>query len=535
VTAAATTADGIVAAMERCGVRTVFGIPGLHISHLYEALSKTSGIRHVLMRHEQGAGFAADGYARVSGEAGVCVTTTGPGATNTLTPLMEAYADSIPVVVLAGQIDADLIGLEKGLLHEISDQAAMFEPVTKRAERPRTAAAVTQSVAVALADATAGRPRPCYVELPTDLLAAEQTAWLLEPEIAPSPAIDAAAVGCGAVILGGARRPVIVAGGGALWNEAPAAIVKLAELLSAPVLTTVQGNGVIDGRHPLSAGCINPDTGGAPWLLGQADAVLVVGSQLDGDSTTRWTLPLPGLVRIDIDPTEITRNYAPAVAIIGDAQTATTAITAELADTRSEWGAAAAERARQLTWDSVGPAFAAEVEMMRSLRQAAPDDTIMVSDQGIVNSWTAWFWPAYQPRSQLFPWGGATLGYGLPAAIGAAAAAPAQPILLMAGDGGFMFTANELATCAKYGLNITIVVANNSGYGSIAYGHRSAFGHDGDTALLNPDFVALSASFGIPAHRVHDLADVAAHVDAGLQETGPSLIEVDAPIRLPWT
>jgi thiamine pyrophosphate-dependent acetolactate synthase large subunit-like protein len=530
-----TVAKAVCEVLEHSGVTTVFGIPGIHIEQMYEALAASPNLHHVLTRHEQGAAFAADGYARVSGAPGVCLTTTGPGATNTLTPLVEAYADSIPVVVLAGQIDAELIGLEKGLLHEISDQAAMFTSVTKRIERPRSAEQVPRAVADVLAAPFDGRPRPCYVELPTDLLGLPGSVPDPLPHPATPPAPDETQIARAAELLGRAERPVVVAGGGTLWGTTPQALVALAEQLNAPVLTTVKGNGVIGPDHRLHAGCIHPLYGGAPLLLSDADAVLVVASQLDDETTGRWQLRLPNIVQIDIDQAEIGRNYPVEVGIVADAAAALAAISAELApSTASSWSPDAARRANEELYASVGPALGPEIRMIRELRQRLPRDTVMVSDQGIVNAWTAWFWPAVEPRTQLFPWGGATLGYGLPAAIGASFAAPSRPVVVIAGDGGFMFNSAELATCVKYGLNITVVVVNNNAYGSIAESQRQTFGRDSEATLCNPDFAQFAAAFGIPFRRVEDLGNLAAQTAAAVAEPGPSLIEVVARIRQPW-
>jgi acetolactate synthase-1/2/3 large subunit len=541
-------AEAIVRVLVAHGVTTVFGIPGLHTIDLYDALAGCREIRHVVTRHEQGAGFAADGYARVGDRPGVCIGTTGPGAFNALAALAEGWADSSPVLLLAGQIDADLIGHGRGVLHETGDQAAVFEQVTKFVARPRSPEALVAAVHEALAAMKSGRPRPAYVEMPTDLLgrrvAVAERPWL-EAFPTTAPALpDPQAVERAARVLRAARRPLILAGGGVVRARATAELTRVAESLAAPVLVTVPGNGAVPADHPLFAGTIVPSQVAARRLLEEADAVLVAGSRLDAQSTGRWQIPLRSLVHLDIDAEVIGRSYPVAVALIGHARVGLAALADGLGTDQSaepgrrgsgaDWGAAAAGQARLALIASVPGDRVAMVGVMDELRAALPRETIITHDAATLNAWTAFFWPTYEPGAFLFPWGSATLGFALPAAIGAALAAPDRPVLATCGDGGFLFTATELATAATYGLDVTVLVHNNSGFESIANAQRARFGRSAATELRNPDLVAFARSFGVSAWRVDRIEALPAAVARAVASPGPAVVELNAPLRPPW-
>ncbi len=308
----------------------MFGIPGIHTLGLYDALAGTPAIRHILPRHEQGAAFAADGYARISGSPGVCSTTTGPGTFNTLAAMAEAWSDSSPVVVLAGQIDAAFDGSGRGILHETPDQGRSFEALTAFVGRPRTRRSGPAAVGEALRCAMTGRRRPAYVELPTDLLTQPFTGDLPAVELPGPVEPDPSAVVAAARILSAARRVVIVPGAGVQRARAARQLRRLATRLDAPVLMSMTGAGAIPADDPLCAGILNPGRAECRSLLEDADAVLVVGCRLDDVQTRRWTLPLPNLVQIDVDPAAIGRSYPVAAGIVGDARLALAGLLDEL-------------------------------------------------------------------------------------------------------------------------------------------------------------------------------------------------------------
>ena len=324
--------QAVVAALQAEGVRAVFGIPGMHTLHLYEALRTAPTIRHFTTRHEQGAAFMADGYARATGEPGVCLAITGPGATNTLTALGNAYCDSSPVFCITSEIATGHIGQGYEVFHELRDQLGLFAGVTAWNERAARVAEIPGAVHRAMVALRTGRPRPAHLEIPIDVLAATGEVEIAAPAAVERPAADPGQVAAAAALLARARFPLIYAGGGVNSAGASAALVSLAERLGAPVLTTFTGKGAIPEDHPLSLGC-------GPWrrgliadYLARADLLLVVGARLAQVETRDWTLPLPKtLVHVDIDPTVIGRHYPATVGVIGDARRALEQIAAALA------------------------------------------------------------------------------------------------------------------------------------------------------------------------------------------------------------
>ncbi len=521
-------ADAIVDVLERAGVRDIFGIPGIHTLPLYDALAGRPSIRHVLTRHEQGAAFAADGYARVSGRHGMVTTTTGPGTFNTLAAIAEAWADSSPVVLLGGQIDAALVGQGRGVLHETPDQGHSFERLTAFVGRPRTPEAVPAAVAESLRASKTGRWQPAYVELPTDLIGKPHPGpapvAVLPGPVAPAPE----AIVEGARRLASARSPVIVPGSGVGRAGAAADLAALAVRLGAPVLTPITGAGAVSSDHPLWAGFLIASRPASTELLREADVVVVVGCRLDDVQTGRWTIPLNGLIQIDVDPAAIGRAYPVEVGIAGDARLVLRGLLDELGTSPSAsddaWGPTRAERARRDQANDLAGSSRAAREAFAAARGVLPRDTIVTHDAARVNSWTAYLWPVYEAGASIFPWGSATLGFALGAANGAAVAAPGRRVVATCGDGGFFFTATELATAVAHGLDVTVLVHDDSGFGSIADYQRKDYGRVYGTELVNPDLVAFGRSFGIPTEAVDDVGELAAAMRRVTSEPGPSLV-----------
>lgn len=530
--------DAIVEVLQAASVETVFGIPGLHTLGLYDALAGAPAIRHILPRHEQGAAFAADGYARVTGRPGVCSTTTGPGTFNTLAAVAEAWSDSSPVVVLAGQIDSELDGSGRGILHETPDQGRSFEALTSYVGRPRTAAAIPMAVAAALASSMTGRRRPAYVELPTDLL--------IMPFDGPIPAVafpgpvapDPQAVVDAARILSAGRRVVVVPGTGIQRAGASAGLHRLARRLDAPVITPITGAGAIPADDPLWAGSLNPGRPECRAILEEADVVLVVGCRLDDVETDRWRLPLGNLVQVDVDPSAIGRSYPVAAGVVGDARLAIDGLLAELGGrpraTESGWGAGRARVTRDATTIGVSSAGLAARAAFLAARAAMPRDAILTHDAARLNSWTGYVWPVYEPDGSIFPWGSATLGFALGTANGAAVAAPGRRVVASCGDGGFLFTATELATAVAHQLDVTVLIHDDGAFGSIADYQIRRHGRAYATDLVNPDLVAFARSFGVPAERVEDLADLPQAMARAVSGPGPSVVVLSAPLGQPW-
>jgi acetolactate synthase-1/2/3 large subunit len=536
---AMTAGQGVVSVLLANDLTTAFGIPGIHNLGLYDALAAEPLIRHHLVRHEQGAGFAADGFARVSGKPGLAIATTGPGAYNALTSISEAYLDSSPVLLLAGQIDSDYIGRDWGILHETIDQGAVFEQITKFVGRPRTPDQLPETVTAAIRAMLTGRARPTYVEMPTDLLTKPLNAPLSVEPVSVAPLTpDPADVERMAALLSAAKRPLIIAGTGVLRAHASAELARVAERLDAPVIVTLSGGGAIPADHPLYAGYLISRHPAVMKLLAEADLVFVAGSRLDAQTSARWTLPLPRLVHLDIDADVIGRIFPVEAGLVADARLGLAALADAMGPrTRTRdtnWGTAAATAVPAAIIASLAPDRAALYGCFRDLRAAMPRNVITTHDAATINSWSGYFWPTYVPEGNIWPWGSAALGFALPIGIGAAVAAPDQPVIAFMGDGGFGFTAMELATAVRYGLNVNVIIHNDNAFSSIGNYQLREFGRAYETELTNPDFVPFARSFGVAARRVDRWEDAAAAAIELIATPGPTLLEIAAPIKQPF-
>jgi thiamine pyrophosphate-dependent acetolactate synthase large subunit-like protein len=520
------TAEAVIRRLEAHGVRHVFGIPGTHNLPLYRYLAG-SAIEHVTPRHEQGAGYAADGYARAGGRPGVCLTTTGPGLLNIATAAATAYADSIPMLVISPGMSRSVAGRDVGYLHELRDQTGVMERLVARSVRVEGPAAAAEAIDMAFDSFAAGRPRPVHVEIPIDALREEDAT----PGPPPSPATpagpDPGLVRAAADRLASARSAALVLGGGvaAATGEARA----LAARLGLPVITTVNGKGVVSERDPLSLGA-SIRLRSCQRFLRERDLVLAVGTELaQSDLWRDAPLELDGdLIRIDIDPDELDRNAKPTLAIAGDAALTLSAILAELGDGDPPADAATPVAAARETFEAeVLGDGAAYAPLCRALAEALPPGAIVAGDStrpcyyGVVH-----LLAQDEPRRFIYPTGFATLGYGLPAAVGAKLAAPEHAVVVLIGDGGFMFTAAELAVAAELGLPIPIVVANDAGYGEI----RREMAEQGQepigVELPPPDFAALAVALGAGGRRVADAGELAELLPAALEADGPTVFEL---------
>jgi thiamine pyrophosphate-dependent acetolactate synthase large subunit-like protein len=511
-----TGAGAAVAALEDAGVSVAFGLPGVHNLALWRELNG-SPIRLVGVRHEQTAGYAADGYARASGRLGVALTTTGPGAANTLAAVGEAWASRQPIVVIATDIPQAVRrhGVWRGVLHEATDQAAMFMPVVKEAIRVRSAGEIGPAVARAAQTAIAPPARPVYVEIPTDLLDAEASTDLRKGsdpfsrgdlDLAPSPP-DSAQLDRALALLDRARRPLVWAGGGALQSGAGEAVARLAERLVAPVILTFSAKGLLPRGH----GCLvesSPHVPEAGELWDEADVVVAIGSDLDGMMTQGWKQPQPAhLVAINVDPTDASKNYRPDVVVEADASEATAA----LADRLGERGGldSLQRRVRDLN-RAVRERLASEepeaTTFMQSIEAALPDDAVLVCDMCIPGYWLGGFHRTPAPRKLSYPLGWGTLGCAFPQGLGAALAGEG-PAVSISGDGGFLYACGELAAAKQENIPLTAVIVDDGGYGMIRYDQDLHGDPREGVDLTSPDFVALAASFGIRADSVDGLGE----------------------------
>jgi acetolactate synthase-1/2/3 large subunit len=507
-----TGARAAVAALEDAGVSVAFGLPGVHNLPLWRELNG-SPIRLVGVRHEQTAAYAADGYARASGRLGVALTTTGPGAANTLAAVGEAWASRQPVLVIATDIPstARRHGVWRGVLHEATDQAAMFMPVVKEAIRVHSAGEIGPAVARAIETALAPPSRPVYVEIPTDLLDGDATvtgsdpSTMLRPDVGSDP--DAVQVERALGLLERARRPLVWAGGGALQSGAGEAVARLAERLAAPVILTFSAKGLVPPGHP----CLvesSPHVPEAGELWDEADVVVAIGSDLDGMMTQGWKQPQPPhLVAINVDPTDASKNYRPDVVVEADAAAAAGALAEGLGD---RGGLDSLQRRVRELNRAVRERLASEepeaVAFLDTLDAALPDDAVVVCDMCIPGYWLGGFHRTPAPRKLTYPLGWGTLGCAFPQGLGAALAG-AGPAVSISGDGGFLYAVGELAAAKQENIPLTAVIVDDGGYGMIRYDQDLHGDPREGVDLANPDFVALAASFGIRANSVDGLGE----------------------------
>ena len=528
--------EWVVRALRAEGVRHVFGIPGVHNLAIYDALLRQQEITHILARHEQGAGFMADGYARASGRPGVVVVTSGPGATNTLTPLVESWAGSQPVLVLMSDIPLGLIGRDLGALHEVPNQIDCFRPVARWAETIKDGGAVAEAVQRAFRLFRSERPGPVALSLPVDLLTARTQGGIAAPA-GSRPGCDMALIARAADLLRRARRPAVIAGGGVIAAEAGGELGALARRLGAPVITTVMGRGAVPDSDPRWLGVLPNKLASGP-ALAAADVVLAVGCRFAHRSTQGLLLNLSftadqTLIHLDLDPSVPGKIFTPSLAILGDARDGLGALVEALGEGRAETG-------WDWTWLAVlraarSPRYSAEAgRLIRLLRAGLAHDAIVVSDQTGINYWMEWHFPVLAPRTFLYPVGSATLGYGVPAAIGAKVAPPDRQAIAVVGDGGFLFSVNELATAVKYGLGVVFLVLNDQRYGAIKYLQEAMFGRWGEADLANPDVPALARAFGAAGERVEGLDDLPRALAAALSRPGPTVLELPLAIAPPW-
>jgi thiamine pyrophosphate-dependent acetolactate synthase large subunit-like protein len=527
----------IVDLLERRGVEVCFGLPGVHNLALWEAL-RDSPIRLVGVRHEQAAAYAADGYARATGRLGVALTTTGPGAANTLAAVGEAWAARSPVLVIATDIPSTLRrpGVYRGVLHETTDQAAMFAPIVKAAHRALRREAVAPAAEAALADVVAPPHRPVYLEIATDLLGGE-----VEParpdeasdresdgRIVALPATDGA-LGDAAARLAAAERPLIWAGTGA--RDAGAQLGALADRLAAPVITTYGAAGVLPPSHPCLVGLpAHVAPAGALW--DEADVVLAVGSDLDGVQTQNFAMPQPpALVAVNLDREDAAKNYGADVMIEGDAGRVLAALADRLDGGRRPNGGheRLIDRLRSVRAEACSALDGRALRFLDAMRFALPDDAVVVADMCIPGYWLGGFYTPPRPRRLQIPLGWGTLGYAFPAALGAALAGTG-PVVAVVGDGGFLFGCGELATVAQERIPLTTVIVDDGGYGMLRYDQDVSGEERYGVDLHTPDFPALAAAFGIRAEQVEGLEDafgeaLARHV----AEPEPSVLVASTP------
>ncbi|MDZ7852343.1 MAG: 5-guanidino-2-oxopentanoate decarboxylase [Halomonas sp.] len=515
------------------GVDTVFGIPGVHTVELYRGLDggeKASGIRHVTPRHEQGAGFMADGYAHTTGRPGVCFIITGPGMTNIATAMGQALADSVPMLVISSVNRRDTLGRGQGRLHELPSQQQLMAGLSRFSHTLLEPQALPEVLARAFAVFEGGRPGPVHIEIPIDLFDApveEPTSWR-RPSLAGA-APDPDALERVADWLEKARLPLVLLGGGCV--KAPEATRALVLALDAPTVTTINAKGLLGLDHPLDLGA-NASLPAVRELAREADVVLAIGTELgetDYDVVFDDGFSLTGrLIRVDIDPEQLARNHAADLALVADAGLTLKALARRFAKTSLQRdGVERARATREALGLAQDPALAPYVPLFDTLRDTLPE-AILVGDS-CATTYAANHLVA-QPAPRRFfnaSTGYGTLGYGLPAAMGASLGQPELPVVVLVGDGGIMFTLTELACAVEEGLPVVVLLWHNHGYEEIRRFMDGADVPRLGVDIQAPDFQMLAAGFGCVARRVGDPQALAAAIRERPRQ-GPVLIEVDA-------
>ncbi|HEX9495646.1 MAG TPA: biosynthetic-type acetolactate synthase large subunit [Candidatus Limnocylindria bacterium] len=524
-------ADLVWRALETAGANIVFGYPGGACLPMYDALPDHPGVHHVLVRHEQGAAHMADGYARATGRVGVCVATSGPGATNLVTGLACAYMDSVPVVAITGQVSTPLMGRDA---FQETDVLGMVGPVTKHSILVQSVDDIEPAIHRAFAIARGGRPGPVLVDIPKDIqLHTMATRGATNGARAlPVPGADAAELDRAAALLAAASRPVIIAGQGVRLGRAHAELRTLAERIDAPVVTTLLGIGAISEEHPLAAGMLGMHgSARANRMVNDADVILGVGLRFDDRVTGKIAAFAPNakIIHADIDATQIGKNVPTAIGIVADAGAVLFALAARLErSTRPEW------RTR-LDGDRRKPRVAEyeqRVELpprlvIRAIRAAASEDAYFVADVGQHQMWAAQHLRLTEPDRFLTSGGLGAMGYALPAAIGAQMGRPSSEVWAIAGDGGAQMTIHELGTAVQESAPVKLAIMNN-GYLGMVRQWQQLF-HDGrisQTPISSPDYVKLADAYGVLGMCVERRTDLGPALSRAKAHPGPVVLDI---------
>jgi len=528
-----TTAQAVVSMLEVNGIDTIFCLPGVQNDAFFDALyDRTNAIRPVHARHEQACAYMALGYAMAAGKPSAYVVVPGPGFLNTTAALSTAYAVNAPVLALTGQIQQAMIGRNVGLLHELPDQLAIMRGLTKWADRIPSPAAAPALVNEAFRRLLSGRRRPVALECAMDTWARRAPVEMIaKPAEADPCPVDEDAVERAAKLLGAAERPLIVVGGGA--QGAGEHLLRIAEMLDAPVMTGRMGQGVIDGRQRLS---VTMPAGYRFW--GEADVVLAVGTRLQPQQQNWGIDDTLKIVRIDIDGEELDRQRKPEIGIVGDAVATLGALAERLGrhnikrNGRAEHVAAIKGEADRKVRDLLAP----QIGYLEAIRKALPEDGILVDELTQMGYAARFAYPTYKPRTFLSPGYQGTLGWGYATSLGAKVARPDTPVVSINGDGGFMFTAMEMATAVQHGIGVIAVVFSDGAFGNVRRIQQQSFNNRTIASdLRNPDFVKLGESFGIDSMRVGSPDELGAAISRGIARGGPMLI--DCPVGQfpdPW-
>lgn len=530
--------QAVAETLSAIGVKHVFGIVSVHNLPIYDALSLHRDIQVINVRHEQAAAHAADAYSRVTGELGVLLTSTGPGAVNAVPGIYEAAFVSSRVMMITGQIESRFRGKGKGFLHEHEKQPEMLNTVCRSVASVRYTEDISRELARVADDIRRGRPQPGAIEIPIDLQYRTTDIEIVGSSKTERIAPDETLLDQAAEILRTAERPVIWAGGGVNISGAGQELTAFAERLGAPVVTTIEGRGSISETHPLSLG-FRTDRVSGMEIFEEADAVLAVGTRFQNYATRVWSLPMPEkLVHVDVDPEVIGRNYPAAVAVVGDAKLGLEGLLkrvneGNVDDQFVDRCLKIRASDEQAVREEIGSDHS---QIVSTIRQLLPEDSPIVRDSTVPNyTWGNRLLPIVRSRTSVRP-AAVAIGPGLPLGMGAAIGS-GNHTLIVQGDGGLQLSIGELSACAEHQIPVIVLVFNDSGYNILRIIQDNVLGRKHGTELPTVDFVKVAEGMGVDAERVDGLEQFEPALARALERQGPSLLDIDmsvlAPIRLP--
>jgi acetolactate synthase I/II/III large subunit len=523
-------AQVVVRLLERQGVDTIAGIPGGAILPLYDALAQSGRLRHILARHEQGAGFIAQGMARISGRPAVCLASSGPGATNLLTAIADAKLDSVPLIAITGQVPQALIGTDA--FQEV-DAIGLSHTITKHSFQARSASELLEIIPAAFSIAASGRPGPVLIDIPKDVQSEMLTIthWPQPGEPEPAAAADAQAIARAAAMINAAKAPVLYLGGGIIHAGACGQAVALAEKAGLPTTTTLMALGAMPACHPLAIGMLGMHGARHTNLvLDESDLLIAVGARFDDRATGRLEAfcPRAKVIHIDIDAAELGKLKTPHVAIRGDASAVLSRLLPLVEpNERNDW-LARVDGLRQSfppQWLDIDDARS-HYGLVRAVADCLQEDAVITTDVGQHQMWVAQAYPFAESRRWLSSGGLGTMGFGIPAALGAAMAEPGRTVVCFTGDGSILMNLQELATLAESGANVKIVLMNNGALGLVQQQQELFYGERtyASRYAAPPDFVAIARGFGLKAADLDTADDPRALLRRLLTKPGPCLI-----------
>lgn len=514
--------EAIVGQLKREGIEVVFGLPGVQLYGIWAALRDEPSIRVITTRHEQATTYMADGYARATGKIGAALVVPGPGLLNAASGISTAYSTSSPVLVIAGQVQRSFIGRDVGMLHEVNDQQVAISPITKWRKRATEVKDCPGTIHEAIFQLKTGRPRPVEVEFPPETMEEEGEAEFLESGNPIRPAAVSAEIDRAAEMLLAARRPVIYAGGGVILGDAQQELLELAEHLQIGVVQSFEGKGAIDDRNYLSLGSALLWYGELREYFNESDLIVAVG--------TRFAQAAPGkdqqVLQIDIDPAELGRNHKNTMGLAGDARATLKELLRRVKTVPRRPSKEAEFSKIKAVANSAGSDEEPQNTLLHALRSGMPDDAILISGMTQVGYFSRPFWPTYVPRTYLTSGYSGNLGFEYPTGLGAKVGRPDRAVVIVVGDGGFMYNSSELATAVQHKINAVCVVFNDGAFGNVARDLDEGWGGQYAAALHNPDFMKLADAYGMRGMRASGPDQLQRLLAEAVQLDRPVLLEV---------